>query len=68
MPTVEYKDIYKFYDDKMNEYLKQYGDPNGVFTESNDTMLKNRTNIEKFIVLPSDYDDLSDGSGDDYDE
>lgn len=68
LPTVEYKDIYKFYDDKMNEYLKQYGDPNGVFTEANDTMLKNRPNIEKFIVLPSDYDDLSDGSEEDYDE
>lgn len=68
LPTVEYKDIYKFYDDKMDEYLKQYGDPNGVFTDSNDTMLKNRPNIEKFIVLPSDYDDLSDGSEDDYDE
>lgn len=68
LPTVEYKDIYKFYDDKMDEYLKQYGDPNGVFTESNETMLKNRTNIEKFIVLPSDYDDLSDGSEDDLDE
>ena len=68
LPTVEYKDIYKFYDDKMNEYLKQYGDLNGVFTEANDTMLKNRPNIEKFIVLPSDYDDLSDGSEDDYDE
>ena len=68
LPTVEYKDIYKFYDDKMDEYLKQYGDPNGVFTESNETMLKNRPNIEKFIVLPSDYDDLSDGSEDDLDE
>lgn len=68
LPTVEYKDIYKFYDDKMSEYLKQYGDPNGVFTEANDTMLKNRPNIEKFIVLPSDYDDLSDGSEDDFDE
>ena len=68
LPTVDYKDIYRFYDDKMNEYLKQYGDPNGVFTEANDTMLKNRPNIEKFIVLPSDYDDISDGSEDDYDE
>lgn len=64
LPTVEYKDIYKFYDDKMDEYLKQYGDPNGVFTESNDTMLKNRPNIEKFIVLPNDYDDLSEENED----
>jgi len=68
LPPIEYKDIYKFYDDKMEEYLRQYGDPNGVFTESNDTILKNRPNIEKFIVLPSDYDDLSDGSEDDVDE
>lgn len=68
LPPIEYKDIYKFYDDKMEEYLRQYGDPNGVFTEANDTMLKNRPNIEKFIVLPSDYDDLSDGSEDDADE
>lgn len=68
LPPIEYKDIYKFYDDKMEEYLKQYGDPNGVFTEANDTMFKNRPNIEKFIVLPSDYDDLSDGSEDDEDE
>ena len=68
LPPIEYKDIYKFYDDKMEEYLRQYGDPNGVFTEANNTMLKNRPNIEKFIILPSDYDDLSDGSEDDADE
>ena len=68
LPPIEYKDIYKFYDDKMEEYLRQYGDPNGVFTEAHETMLKNRPNIEKFIVLPSDYDDLSDGSEDDADE
>lgn len=64
LPTVEYEDIYKFYDDKMEEYLKQYGDPNGIFTESNRIMLKNRPNIEKFIELPKDYDDLSDDSED----
>lgn len=64
LPTVEYEDIYKFYDDKMEEYLKQYGDPNGIFTESNSIMLKNRPNIEKFIELPKDYDDLSDDSED----
>lgn len=61
LPTVEYEDIYKFYDDKMDEYLKQYGDPNEVFTISNEVMLKNRPNIEKFIVLPKDYDDSLDG-------
>jgi hypothetical protein len=54
LPTVDYKDIYQFYDNKVTEYLKQYGDPNGIFTE--DTTLKNRPNIEKFITLPKDYD------------
>lgn len=59
LPTVEYEDIYSFYDNKVDEYLKQYGDPNGIFTD--DTTLKNRSNIEKFIVLPKDYDvDISD--------
>jgi hypothetical protein len=54
LSTVEYEDIYKFYDNKVSEYLKQYGDPNGIFTD--DTTLKNRSNIEKFIILPKDYD------------
>lgn len=54
LPTVPYEDIYKFYDDKVAEYLKQYGDPNGIFSE--DTTIKNRPNIEKFITLPTDYD------------
>lgn len=53
LPTVEYEEVYKFYDDKVSEYLKQYGDPHGIFT--NDTTLNNRQNIEKFITLPKDY-------------
>lgn len=61
LPTVDYKDIYSFYDSKVSEYLKQYGDPNGIFGD--DTTIKNRTNIEKFITLPADYN--SDSSDDD---
>jgi len=55
LPLVDYKDIYEFYDERMYEYLDQYGDPYGVFTEQNETMNKNRPNIEKFIQLPDDY-------------
>lgn len=68
LPVVEYADIYRFYDDKTEEYLKQYGDPNGVFTDSNEVMLKNRPNIEKFIILPDDYDDSQESDGDENDE
>lgn len=59
LPTVEYKDIYRFYDSKVAEYLKQYGDPYGIFTDN--PTINNRQNIEKFIILPKDYDnDTSD--------
>ncbi len=50
---VEYSDVYKFYDEKVNEYLKQYGDPYGIFTD--DTRLDNRKKIEEFIELPQGY-------------
>lgn len=55
LPQCSYKDVYKFYDKKKQEYLDQYGDPYGIFTE--DTTEKNRENIEKFITLPKDYED-----------
>ena len=52
-PEVEYADVYKFYDEKVSEYIKQYGDPYGIFTD--DTTLKNREKIKEFIELPDDY-------------
>lgn len=52
-PLCEYKDVYKFYDERKKEYIEQYGDPYGIFTE--DTTESNRPNIEKFIILPKDY-------------
>lgn len=55
LPTVEYYDVYKFYDDMRDEYLAQYGDPYGIF--DNDTTVLNRENVEKFITLPNDYDE-----------
>ena len=54
-PLCEYEDVYKFYDERKAEYLEQYGDPYGIFTD--DTTEKNREAIKKFIQLPSDYDD-----------
>jgi len=63
LPVVDYENIYSFYDSKVQEYLKQYGDPNGIFTD--DPTIKNRSNIEKFITLPKDY--YSDNSDDDTD-
>ena len=57
-PEVEYADVYRFYDEKVNEYLKQYGDPYGIFTD--DTTWQNRERIQEFIELPPDYN----GDGD----
>lgn len=62
LPRVDYRDVYKFYDDMKSEYISQYGDPYGIFTE--DTTVKNRDNIKRFITLPDDYYD----SGNDSDE
>lgn len=52
-PEVSYEDVYKFYDEKVAEYLKQYGDPYGIFQDS--TTLVNRERIKEFIELPPDY-------------
>lgn len=55
MPEVEYKDVYKFYDDKKHEYIEMYGDPYGIFSE--DTTEINRETIEKFITVPNEFKD-----------
>lgn len=47
LPPCAYEDIYAFYDRRKQEYINQYGDPYGIF--SNDTTEKNRENIKKFI-------------------
>lgn len=48
-----YEDVYKFYDEKVAEYIKQYGDPYGIFKD--DPTTSNREKIKEFITLPSDY-------------
>ena len=55
MPEVEYKDVYKFYDDKKHEYIEMYGDHYGIFAE--DTTEINRETIEKFITVPNEFKD-----------
>lgn len=55
LPACEYEDVYKFYDKKKQEYISQYGDPYGIFDDDPSESL--RPNIEKFITLPSDYND-----------
>ena len=55
MPEDEYKDVYKFYDDKKHEYIEMYGDPYGIFAE--DTTEINRETIEKFITVPNEFKD-----------
>ena len=55
MPEVPYSDIYKFYDEKKQEYIDMYGDPYGIF--KNDPTLSNRETIEKFITVPPEFRD-----------
>lgn len=55
MPEVAYKDIYKFYDEKKQEYVEMYGDPYEIFTD--DTTEGNRETIEKFITIPNEFKD-----------
>lgn len=52
-PEVPYEDVYKFYDEKVAEYVEQYGDPYGIFTD--DPTKQNREKIKDFIALPPNY-------------
>lgn len=53
MPEVKYSDIYKFYDEKKQEYIDMYGDPYGIF--ANDPTLENHDTVEKFITVPIEF-------------
>lgn len=56
-PPVSYEDVYSFYDKRKEEYIKQNGDPYGIF--NNDTVLNNRDTVKTFITLPDDYEDMA---------
>lgn len=47
LAEVPYEEIYEFYDKKVEEYITQYGDSNGIFDL--DTTKKNRDAIKNFI-------------------
>ena len=56
-PEVPYEEVYSFYDKKVQEYVKQNGDPYGIFV--NDPTVKNRDTVKTFLKMPDDYDELS---------
>lgn len=56
-PEVPYEEVYSFYDKKVQEYVKQNGDPYGIFV--NDPTIKNRDTVKTFLKMPDDYDELS---------
>ena len=47
LPPCKYEDIYAFYDRRKADYVEQYGDPYGIF--SDEPTEKNRDNIKNFI-------------------
>ncbi|MDD4154672.1 MAG: hypothetical protein PHT30_04630 [Bacilli bacterium] len=65
LPLCAYKDVYKFFDERKEAYIKQYGDPYGIF--ENDPTESNRDKIESFIrteeedKIDSDLDAFEDG-------
>lgn len=63
MPLVDYSDIYNFYDERVEDYIKQYGDPYNIFT--NDTTKKNRPNIITFLQDDAEFLDTADDLGGD---
>lgn len=52
LPPCDYEDVYAFYDKRVADYISQYGDPYGMF--SDDPSRKNRENIKKFIIEDGD--------------
>lgn len=54
LPPVQYEEIYKFYDDAVEAYKRQYGDTYGIFKEKNNPTLKNRKAVGRFVDVPED--------------
>jgi IS30 family transposase len=47
IPHSSYEDMYKFYDERVKEYVDNFGDPFGMFKD--DPTVGNRENVKKFI-------------------
>lgn len=54
-PLCSYEDVYKFYDERKEEFIARFGDPTGIFT--NDESSLRRESVQQFITLPNDYYD-----------
>ena len=65
MPLVSYEQIYKFYDDRKAEYLREHGDPFGIFANDMSQDPKTRETIKKFIKVDNadevEEEEASDG-------
>lgn len=51
----KYEDVYKFYDERKQDYIKKTGDPYDIF--KNDPSESNRERIKEFIKMPVDASD-----------
>jgi len=54
MPDIEYKDMWKEYDTRKENYIKTTGDPYNIF--EGDTTESNREKILKFLEMPEDLE------------
>ncbi|MEG2079897.1 hypothetical protein, partial [Chryseobacterium sp.] len=54
MPLCDYGDVYKFYDERVESFIKNGGDAS-IF--EGDPTVKNRERVEKFIEMPEDGDE-----------
>ena len=61
LPRVSYKEIYQFYDKRKAEYIKEHGDPFGIFANDNSQGDKERRAIEKFITVADEFSDEENG-------
>lgn len=51
-PPCTYEEVYKFYDRKVADYIRQYGDPYGIFKDA--PTKENRKRIKQFIKMPDE--------------
>lgn len=57
LPPISYEEVYAFYDRKKEEYLKEHGDPFGIFTDDKTQDETNRETIKRFITVQEDGDE-----------
>lgn len=58
LSPAEYPDVYAFYDRKKQEYIKEYGDPLGMFAEDRSELLREK--IQNFINIPKEDNEEED--------